>query len=533
MTGAGAGGPDARSRLRFWDGWSTATWWAVGLVGVHVVLGLLLYEPVLYTGGDNAGYMILGDALRGGEGYRDLYRPGTPLHTKYPPGYPALLAMAGLFGGLQLFKMLSLAGSAAGVALTYLLGRRLADARLGVAAAAVVAVNPLLLQYSHWVLTEVPFTVAVLAALVLYTRGDAAGRTDAAWKPGLAAAASAFLVRVAGAPVLAAAVATHLTRREWRRAGVAGLLSTGLVGGWFLYQRLVPAGKGYLEEFARVGAGWSAGETGPLALLERGVSHFWYYADFAFPRMLFGSAIDRGEAALLVGVAGIVLSGLALVGWVLRSKEGMGLPEWFALLYAGLISLWWRDLRFLLPLFPLLVVYLLIGARRLAEGAGLASVARRGVATVAVAVLLVLPGVVSAARLVPERVACVAGYRAGSPCLPGSWISFHAAARWAASEVPDGAVVMSRKPRIFYWLSGHRGDVYPFTHERSAVLRRIEEMGADFVVADALSESTAQFLVPVIMERLDRFRPVYSEGEPRTTVFRVLAEPADRSDGEG
>ncbi|MDH3733041.1 MAG: hypothetical protein OEU54_05880, partial [Gemmatimonadota bacterium] len=62
---------------------------ALALAALHAIGGLLLFEPTLFPGGDNAGYLILGEALREGEGYRDLYLPGSPLHAKYPPVFPS------------------------------------------------------------------------------------------------------------------------------------------------------------------------------------------------------------------------------------------------------------------------------------------------------------------------------------------------------------------------------------------------------------------------------------------------------------
>ena len=489
-----------------------------GIVGVHVLLGLLLYEPVLYTGGDNAGYMILGDALRSGEGYRDVYRPDAPLHTKYPPGYPALLAVAGFFGGLQLFKVLSLAASAAAVGLTYRVGRRMAGPRVGLVAAAVVAVNPVLLQYSHWVLTETAFTAVTLLAVACYLRRE--GAADPAWRGGLASATGAFFLRTAGAPLLAATVATHVVRREWRRTLVSAVVTAIAAGGWFVYQRVAPGGRDYFGEFARVGTG--AGEVGSLGSLElitRAGDHLWYYVATGFPWSVLGSSIRASDEALPVVLLGLLLTGLAVAGWVGRARDEAGLPEWFALFYVGLISVWWKDLRFLLPLYPLLVIYVLLGARAATRALSLASSRDRRGVTAAIGVLLVVPGVGSSARLVPERVACVAAYRAGDPCLPGRWRSFHAAARWAGDNVREDAVFANRKPRIFYWISGHRGEVYPFTTDHEELFRGLEEMGADFVVVDVVSRTTPTFLVPAIESRLDWFGQVYSEGSPPTTIL--------------
>ena len=127
--------------------------WVFIAAGVHFVVGLLLYEPALFPGGDNADYMILGESLRTFEGYRDLHLPGSPVHTKYPPGYPVLLAVLGWIGGGQLFKLASLALTTATVWLTATWGRKVAGPLPAILAAGVLALNPVLLEYSHYVLS--------------------------------------------------------------------------------------------------------------------------------------------------------------------------------------------------------------------------------------------------------------------------------------------------------------------------------------------------------------------------------------------
>ncbi|MGI9628204.1 MAG: hypothetical protein ACR2QM_15330, partial [Longimicrobiales bacterium] len=60
-------------------------------VGLHLALSLLAFLPVMHTGGDNAAYLTLASSLLDG-GYRELWNPGAPPHTKYPPGFPVVLA---------------------------------------------------------------------------------------------------------------------------------------------------------------------------------------------------------------------------------------------------------------------------------------------------------------------------------------------------------------------------------------------------------------------------------------------------------
>ena len=57
-----------------------------------------IFDAKLDMGGDNAGYYILGQAMAQGEGYTNIHMPGTPPANHFPPGYPAVLAVAMLLG---------------------------------------------------------------------------------------------------------------------------------------------------------------------------------------------------------------------------------------------------------------------------------------------------------------------------------------------------------------------------------------------------------------------------------------------------
>lgn len=508
-------------------------------MAVHVVLGLLLYDPTLFTGGDNAGYMILGDALRTGRGYLDIYLPDAPLHTKYPPGYPAILALLGWIGGLQLFKLLSLACTAAVVWLVYLTGRRLFSPAVGVAAAIATAVNPVFLEYSHWVLSEAPFTGLVLLCLAAYAGRGSEGTSHPGegkgWKVGVPAAVGAFLVRTAGLPLLAAVALHHALRREWRRFGVAAGAGGAAAGGWFLFGRLRPAGEhGYLSQLLQVNPyDPGAGTVGIGGLLERAAVNLWTYASEVLPGSLVGVQPDAGgspEGWILF--AGLLMTGLALAGWVVRARRGVGAAELFVLLYVGLICLWptvWTDRRFLLPVLPLLVMYAVgavaAAARRLA-GAGKKGTSGKapGYAVAGAAALLLAPALLAVADRAPERVRCLAAYRSDSPCVPAPWQSFYDAAEWARDNTPEEAVVANRKPRIFFWISRRPGDVYRFSGEPELVVESLERMGATHVALDRISGTTVRYLVPAVEAYRDRFTVVYQGGTPPSWILQYRGE---------
>lgn len=534
--------------------------WVAVACGLHLAAGALLFEPTLFPGGDNAGYMILAEALRSGAGYVDLHLPDAPVHTKYPPAYPTLLAVLGWMGGLQLFKLSSLALTTGAVAFAAGLGRRWGDTpMIGVLAGLLFALNPVLLDYSHYVLSEALFVFLVLLSLWAAARSDRDRRGSRWFGLAVAAAAAAFLTRTAGLPLLAALVALPALRKQRRRAASAAAAAVLVAGGWALFQRLgAPDQAGYLQQLLMVDPyDPAAGTVGPAGLVRRTAENFWRYVVDVLPGSLTGDGAAPGP---LRGVVGILVAGLAVCGWTRRCVGEIRAGELFVFLYLGTVAAWpsvWTDRRFLLPVLPLIVIYGLIGVSTLAGALGSGGSGNREAGSAALAgrlQTLVVAGVaalLAAGELravgakVPDRLRCLRAYRAGDPCVAPRQASFYAAARWASGKTPPDAVFINRKPRIFYWISRRRGTVYPYSSEPEVVMAGIDEAGADYVVIDRISGTTARYLVPAVEAHRSRFRVVYREGSPPTWILRYRlpagtalgrpgpgpAGPAGRGDG--
>lgn len=175
---------------------------AVGLSGVTAVRPVWAIDP------DASLYLGLGRSLAAGEGY---VLDGQP-HTKYPPGFPALLSVLVVACGPEAYAMFHSAlvlGMVAAVLLSFVVARRLGyPPAIAFSVAAAVGLSTTLFDLSVLYLrSEVPFLVATLAALTaLWPRRTSTASASLGWPASAAAAlatVASIAVRLAGVTLLA------------------------------------------------------------------------------------------------------------------------------------------------------------------------------------------------------------------------------------------------------------------------------------------------------------------------------------------
>ncbi|MFW6078214.1 MAG: hypothetical protein ACODAE_01245 [Gemmatimonadota bacterium] len=490
-----------------------------GLVLLHLVLAALAFDPTPHTGGDNAGYIALARGLLEQGAYLDLWRPDEAVHTKYPPFFPAALSV-GMLLGLEAWaglKLVVVAFSVVAVAATYLWLRRRHGIGFAAGVTIVVAASPGVLHLSHWILSDVPFWALTVLALWAFERLEPERRGPFALA--LAATALAYLTRSAGLPLVVAAAGWLALERRWRPLLALGAVLAPVVVGWMLWGR-VHGGTSYFDEFLAVNPYAPAlGGIGPLDVFGRIADNAGRYLGTHLPRMLMGY---DGEPVLAVGV---LVAGLGVAGWALRLRAGRtAVAELFFPLYLGLLLLWpavWAGDRFLLPLLPLIVAYaaeaVLAAVRRASPGA----VRGAAIGVLAVALLAMAPGVSALAR---QGSACTRLYLTGEryPCMAPAWVEFFAMAEWSGDALPEGAAVLSRKPRLFWAASGGLpGDIYPSSEEPAEFFAYAREIGARHLAISAIDNLWGLYVAPAIRSRPDRFCVVRSLGADRATVFGI------------
>ncbi len=151
-------------------------------------------------GGDNTTFLVLAGALRDGLGYVDAQMPYDPPHLRYPPGFPALLAVLQALGAsLVAIKLVLYLAALGGLHLVLTLLRRHRPPRLALGAVLATAVSGVFLDPALSVLSDGVYLLLASGALLLADR--AFGDPGASLRVGLLAGVlvgAATLMRMVG-----------------------------------------------------------------------------------------------------------------------------------------------------------------------------------------------------------------------------------------------------------------------------------------------------------------------------------------------
>ena len=499
---------------------------------LNLVFCLLLFDPKLHTGGDSSSYVSLAESvLRLGDGYSDSMAPGAPVpHTVYPPGYPVLMVpLLAIFGrNFVVLKLLSVAFTVASVLVFCVLSKERVSPLLWLAMCLAFAVSPIVVDYSHWILSEAPFLFFTLLALLFLQKESAEEGIGKYFWLSLFAIVATYYVRSIGIAFIGAGTLFYLIKRRWRKFLYYNVVGAALSLPWLIRNQLLEgSATGYIEAFLlRNMYEPEAGYNDVWGVIGRFFTNVSIYSAREMPRVLAGSNSLWSTTVPMKGLA-LVLCGFMVIGFLYVVRKRLGVAEnYFALsflailLFEDVVS----DVRYLMPLVPLMLFYISDGLTLAAKKA--TSLRNHAAPAVAVMAVIATIGAFSQLERAPQNIEMIRRYRAGDRFAGyhPNWRSFFVASDWVSANTPEDAVVTVRKPRLFHLWTGRKITEYPFSTDPDSVLDVI--LDSDFVVVDQISGTTGQYLVPAIEKAPERFATVFQSDEPPTWVLQVTDSPA-------
>ena len=453
------------------------------VAGVLVAMGLLRWSGQLPFGSDNDEYLMVADRLRSFESPLVAGVEG----TKYPLGYPALLAVIGwlhlpVAGTALVLNALAVGATSA---LAALAARRLWGGVAAFAAAGYVAANAGLWGSAFSVMPDTLLTLVMAAIVFVVVRSRGRHVALLCLLVGLAAALKSIgLVIGLGTSVGLLFAPRDVRRWAWAPVAVA-VAMTALMA--FAVADLPDHTTGYAETFWLVNPyDASKGDVGVGGVLER----LWTELDEGLRDVgwaVTGPQVGVGVAQVLA----VVMAGLGVAA--LRGRRMLGLM--IVLPYVAAVLVWpYSSIRFGLPLIPIAAIGVGFVVSRIRPVPVAAGLALAGLAALAVW---------SGAEA--ER----AGHRDADQLA-----AFHAAvddfAGWASRNVRAGEEIASPDYREL----SHRlhRPVLPvgYTSDASDLWQATGGRGADyFVFMNELVPRRVNIARHLLGSYKDRFQPVY------------------------
>lgn len=452
---------------------------------------------------DGTSYIRLAKMLLGGPHYL----------TAQPPGYPVLMlpALALLGGdGVSAARLTALLCGVAVVPLFYVLARPWLGRAGALLGGLVLALTPLAIRYSLTTMSEAPYTLFAVAAVLAALRE----------RPTLAAALGslAFHIRPEGLVLTAAlALLQGLRPKTWLRFAAVFLLVGALPavvfngatsGDWTLTRKginIVPDSPVLNESIE----GRAAVANESLGLTDR-LARFGGDALRAWPGRFVA------ELGHLAGALGVPFLLAALAGLALTLRAGAW-PQRLAV--AGLVQLLLVPFfagvapvpRLVVPLFPFVALFAGVAVHRAFA---------RGVAPGGVALALVLGGWLVAA--VPDS-------RDLTLQEDGYYPEQVIAGRALAPVFDDTTLVLDRKPYVAFYGGAQYAQV-PFGAYHASI-KAAQDAGADYlVVNESVVAVFRPELLPLVKDGFTvahepRLEPIYFDPSllgRHTVVYRVM-----------
>ena len=397
-----------------------------------------LHTPAAGIYHDDSIYLITARTMAEGRGYWIESIPSPIAQTKYPVLFPALLAivwkLAPAFpANLLYFKLVPLLATLLWFWLSYLLIKQESGNTLfAISAVALVASSPQVIFIGTMVLSETLFAALATASLLLLIRHSRSNSIGLLVGAAILAAA-AYHTRTIGFCLILGGVVALAWQRKFRQALLFGSICVALAAPWIAWQ--------YLHR----------GSPDPYLSQENYYSAYNIVFNFKWDEKLSIAllnliALPFSAIALLDHKWGGII-GLICVPFFFRALLRPGLPvsvRCFLVFSGAVIVLWvWPSLRFVVPLFPLILW---------AVWSGFPLAAR----TLLLAAIWVLFLHAAWSSHGYSQKALISGYWCPVPTGPQEWHEFTRQLDWIRSNTPPDAVIQANvDPTVYLYTNRH------------------------------------------------------------------------------
>ena len=463
-------------------------------------------------GGDFALYILHAQNIVEGQPYAQtpyIYNPHYPQLSPraYPPVYPLMLApLYAAYGSgppsMKTITAMQVQLICIFVAWLAVIWWSLKDRLSPLGALGLIAAlgfSPYLWLFKHSILSDIPFAMFVYVSLWLidrFMRADAPMRRRIVLAVGAGLAMYLASATRSGGWLLPLGLLIYMLiwqRGAWKPTliAIATFLAPALV-----QMLLLATGADYADQFA----GYAFGQ-----ILVNAINH-WHWA---------ATLWHNGYADWLMIVVFYLFAALAVLGYIASVRQPISIYELFAPLYLLAVPLFpvFEPLRYLIPLLPLYIFYILIGAESLQIG-------QRRMAAAGTLVVLLIILLTYTARYTKQDF----GPQREGIAVPTSTELFD----YVRQRTEPDDVFVFVKPRVLALMTGRRCAAWQLPANMPSIeayhddlWRYFRQIDARYLIVTAWPPFDRQLMMPFVQRSPATLHPVLSNRH--FNVYRIGA----------
>ena len=504
--------------------------WKIILFTVTIILLFLIFDPKMSLGGDNCHYMSLANSILH-KSYKTEALIGTPPEVGVTPGFPFVLSISlAIFG--RTFVPAKVFSFACFIGALWLFWKILIKAGLEKRTTWLILAfgvfNTAVSEFSHWELTEAPFMLISAAAIYFYFASLEKNKMTNLLLT-IVLVAAAFYIRTAGICLPIAIGLAFLAQKKWKEFAIYTLLVAILFFPWFIRYITVGGQVGggtYLPYFT---SDPSTGATFSLSgFVEKMLRNFSRYSFTNLPSLFLPILNEKIYHNQTIGyLTGGLFLLLIVLGIVKSVRSKLNFYSIYIILQLLILISFAEHaalVRYLVVIFPFLTLFLIIGAEKLLSKLHAKKITNYSFAIILIIVLFSIPTYIRAAK---DNTSMLSEYFKGDRFAGYdiSFIRFIEANEWLKTYDSTRVGVISRKPTLTWWFSGHPSQGYKLgTPDK--VKADIDSLGAKYVIIDQIFGQTAQFLLPAVRAFPQNFNVIHVTKKPETYVLEVSRDSA-------
>lgn len=525
-----------------------------------VVFGYLrLNDTSIYT--DSTRYVIWGTSFSHARGFVDDTQPDPERYVVNAPFYSIVLSPVLLIFpySLTAAKILTLLIGVCSLILFYVWLTHRFGKTYALVGTLLLASNPLMFVMATEAMSETTFIALIILAMILLESFEP--------ERSITSGTSVYLLIIlAILPVLrevsitfvAAFVVVLIAKKSYRNAALIAIAAALVVAGWMI-RNMVVVGIPSISQSTNVnfifGHFVTSGDTSLVSeLIQRiivNVKSFYIFTIslllYPFPQSLIvdpGTVFRAFFRSLSVAkyILPFIVLPLMLTGIIQDRKRGpkANITLMFFIFYFGIIVLYpVQDVRFLLPLLPFLIYYVMASVRYLFGTAFLRSGKTRMGLTIVATALIVIPNITCDIEVVrtdwqyehspTELYEKITHSVAKKELFIRPWKPF---GTWIKQNIPDSVVIASTFKELSIFIGDRKILEINYGVPTPMFERFLRDYGVEYVISAGMNEYPRPY--EFIMKETKRywFEPVHSlSGLVLYRVHHSLIEPPPTEDG--